>query len=105
MVEDAKHTARSAGTQALTAQDKKTEIERMETVDILGWVDPLHDRLGIEPRRKRQLDQDSVHRIVSVELINKTRNLSLTCRCRKFVMDGDHADLFGIPTLASDVCV
>jgi hypothetical protein len=43
----------------------------MKPVDILGGVDSLDNRFGIESIGKRELDQDPIDFFISVQLIDE----------------------------------
>ena len=53
---------RRARHQALAAGREPPGIDDMEAVDILGRIDGVEDRLGIDLLRQRQLDEDAVDR-------------------------------------------
>ena len=70
-VEQRHHAPRRAGPQAGVAKRELAYVERMETVDVLGRIDPARDGVLVHVRRKRQLDQDAVDLVVGIELVDQ----------------------------------
>ena len=75
----------------------------MEAIDVFRRIDALDDRRAADVCGQRQLHQDAVDALVSVELIDQCEKLRLGSRCRQVVGEGHDADLLAGATLAAHV--
>jgi hypothetical protein len=44
----------------------------MEAINVLRWIDRVHDLGAVETLRQRQLQQDAVHGVVAIEAVDET---------------------------------
>ena len=58
----------------------------MKTIHILLWQHPLEQRFGIELGGQRQLEQDSVHLRICIQLVDALLHLLLGYIYRQLVM-------------------
>jgi hypothetical protein len=94
---------RGAGHEAGQPGRQPAGIDRMEAVDILVRIDAEQHLLGIEMRGKRQLDQDTVHRGIGIELLDQRQQLGLARVRGQAVLEALHARLARGLALAADI--
>jgi len=75
----------------------------MEPVYILIWVDGCQNLLLISLVRQRQLNQDAINGIVSVEFLNKCQNIGFSCIGGQAVLKGLHATFTGLFAFVTNV--
>ena len=75
----------------------------MQAVDILRWVDRVHDGLIVKVIGKRELDEDPVDIVVPVELENESQEIRFGGFGREPVDPADNSGLCGGPLLVADV--
>ena len=72
---------RRARDEAGEADGEPAGVDRVEAVDVLVGIDGEDDRVGVDMRRQRQLDEDPVDRGVGVEAVDQGEQLGLrSCR-------------------------
>ena len=69
---------RSARNKRGKAAGKTPDIERMEPIHILGWIDGRDDFVRIDLLWQRQLHQDAVDLLVGIELGDQIDQLGFT---------------------------
>ena len=102
-VEQLDHPGRGAGHHSGGATCEQAGADRTEAVDVLGRVDRGDHPVGIDVIGNRQLNQDSVDRVVGAEVRDQIEQLRLGGLAGKSVMDRLHAGLFAGTVLVGDV--
>jgi len=64
-----------AGDQAGTSADEATEIDGMETVHVFGRINGFENTLGINLRRERELDEDSVDVVGTIQVFDDSEQV------------------------------
>ena len=60
----------SAGDQARASTDEAAEIDRMETIYVLGGIHGFEDALGVHLRGKGELDENAVNVVVAIQVFD-----------------------------------
>ena len=76
-----------------------------EPVDVLLRRDQVDHRLGVEPVRQRQLDEDPVHVRIGGQLGDRRLDLALRRRRREVDVARPHPDLGRLALLAAHVAL
>ena len=92
-VEQAHDAERRARAQAGVPRDQAGLVQRVQAVDVLGRIDGVEDRRGIDVRRQRQLDENAVGIAARVELLHQLEQLVLRGGRRQLVRDRRDAAL------------
>ena len=103
MFQDGHHAERRTRNQSGIAEQQAAEIQRVERVDVLGWIDGLRDGLGRDRLRKRKLDEDSVHRVVAIEPVEPLEQHLFAGRFGQQDFGGGRANARAGSLLALDV--
>ena len=93
----------SAGHQAGASADEAAEIDRMETVHVFGGIDGFEDALGIHLRGKRKLNQDAVHVVVAIQIVDNGEHFESADRGGRSDESAGEANLFAGGDFAFDV--
>ena len=75
----------------------------MKTVDILGRVDGVDDRVFVHVFGQRQLNQNTVDAGVLVELIDHRQQVVLADFRRELMLERRHAGGLGLLALGADI--
>ena len=81
---------RGARHQRLETGREPARIQRVKAVDILVRVDGGDDQLFIDMAGKRKLDQDSIDRIIGVQLLDERNELVLRGLGGQLVLEALH---------------
>lgn len=75
----------------------------MKAVDILGRIDRVDDRIGIDMRGQRQLHQNAVNRRVGIQLRDQRQQLHFGRFSGQLVLETRHAGWNGLNALVADI--
>lgn len=67
-------------------------IDRMETIDVFGWIDCREDFVEVDVIGEGELDEDPIDLGVSVELCNFVQKSFFRDRCGELAVEGDDPD-------------
>jgi hypothetical protein len=95
--------ARRARQRARLAQDQLAEVDRVQSVRVLGRVHPVQHRVRVEPGRQRQLDDVPGAGGIGVQLVDHRLDLRLAGVGRQVPPDRRDPDLRAVPVLAVHV--
>src|SRR6266404_4212206 len=84
-----------AGNEAGTAADQPAKVHRMEAVNVFCGINGFENSFGVDLRRERKLNQDSVHRIVVVKVFHKVQHLFGSDGSRRSLHPTRQPELFG----------
>jgi hypothetical protein len=84
----------STGNQPGTPADKAAEVDGMEAVHVFGGIDAFEDAFGVHLWGKRKLDEDAVHVIVVIQVVDDSKELSCGGACGKCKEAAREAKLF-----------
>ena len=87
----------------IEADRQPPDIDNMETVNLLVGVDGVDHGIGIDLFRQRQLHQNTVDTVITVELLDKRDQLFLACASIEPVFDGFHPGGFSGLDLVADI--
>ena len=86
------HTAhRGARHERRQPTGKAARIDRMETVDILRWIDCRNDLLCVDLFGEGQLNQNTTDFLVGIEPGNESEQLGFAGRCRELAIESTHS--------------
>src|SRR5215813_11362793 len=86
------HTAhRGARHERRQPTGKAARIDRMETVDILRWIDCRNDLLCVDLFGEGQLNQNTTDFLVGIEPGNESEQLGFAGRCRELAIESVHS--------------
>ena len=75
----------------------------MQPVDVLGGIDGVDDRFGMQRFRQRQLHQNAVDARIAIELSDQRQQIALCDIGREHVLERCHAGCLRLLVLAADV--
>ena len=78
-------------------------IVGMQAVDILGGIDRVDDRFGVDRFRQRQLHENAVHGGIAIELSNHRQQIGLRDVFGQHVLERRHAGFLGLLVLAANI--
>ena len=70
-LEQPHHAPGGARTQAGTLLREQPGVGRMKAIDVLGGIDGVHDLGAVETLGQRQLQQDAIDRVVTIEPVDE----------------------------------
>jgi hypothetical protein len=91
-----------AGVQATPAHEV-AQTDGMKPVDIFCWIDRLQDTLCVDLGGERELDENAIHGVVTVEILDEFEHLSGCDAGGRSVQPASEAELFARGDLALDV--
>ena len=94
---------RRAGHQRVLARRQPTRVDDMKPVDVLGRVDGVDHRGGVDLRRQRQLDQDAMNGWVAIQPFDQGQQIVLTGFDVQPVFETAHPDLQGLAGLVAHI--
>src|ERR1700722_3680778 len=93
--QDFDNSGRRARNEAGALRGKVADIDRMKAGDILGWIDGQEDSFRIDLPGQRQLHQDAVDFVASIQVVNKRKQLLSARGLSRRVLLAIDPDLFG----------
>ena len=75
----------------------------MEPVHVLGRVDRVDHQIFVQVARQWQLNQDAMHRRVSVQLLDQRQQIGLGRVRVQLVLKRIHAHFYGLLALGPDI--
>jgi hypothetical protein len=85
---------RSASDQAGTSADETAEIDGMEAIDVFGRIDCFENTLGIDLRGKRELDENAVDVVGTIEVFDDGEQVERVCSRWRRKESAGEAELF-----------
>jgi len=94
---------RRAGRERGKSAGETPGVVRMQSIDVLGGIDGVDDRLSMQRFRQRQLHQNAMHGGIAIELSDQGQQIILRDVFRQYVLERCHAGGLGLLVLAADV--